>query len=78
MKGDKFRVIFRVGEAGTGLRMIGVVDSVSIRLGEAGIVVNGGGDKGGDNKSGEPKCEFVGGGDIIWLGVVLPVKILLL
>ena len=52
------------GDLGTGLRTIGVgVSHSDSNLGVDGIVDNGGGDRGGDNKSGEHKCD--GGGDII-------------
>ncbi len=47
---------------GTGLRMIGVVVSVEpastpLDGEEAGMTECGGGDMGGERKSGDPKCE---------------------
>ena len=61
------------GLLGTGLRIKGVgVGHSESSWGVEGIVVKGGGERGGDNNRGEHKCD--GGGDIIWLGVVFPVK----
>ena len=62
------------GAIGTGLSTMGVAEAESV--GESivveGIVVKGGGETGGDRKMGDPKWECMGGGEAMWLGVVVP------
>lgn len=58
-----------VGDFGTGLRTMGVALSEAAESTRGcctgAMVVNGGGEIGGDKNNGEPKCEFIGGGDIV-------------
>ena len=47
-------------------------ESVGESIVVEGMVVKGGGDTGGDRDMGEPNWDVVGGGEAMWLGVVVP------